>query len=304
MRLAIIDLGTNTCNLLISDAFEKKYEILYQGKEGVKLGKGGIHKNLLTQEAFDRAEAALKKHLRTLSSFRAEEVITIATSAVRDAVNKNEFSDFLLKKTGLKLAVVSGEEEATLIFKGVKLAFDQVPDHSLILDIGGGSNELIIPVNNEIAWKQSFPLGMARVTGQFPISDPINPEEAGSIRSWFDEGLTALWDQFKGKTPVRLIGCAGAFDTLADLLDETPPGTKSRVTQDISLEDFDRLSMKVIRSTAAQREKMTGMDPLRLEMIVPSFILIRLILNRLPVRHLTQTGFSLREGVLYERINR
>lgn len=304
MRLAIIDLGTNTCNLLIAEAGEKRSEILYQGKEGVKLGKAGIHKNMLTMEAFHRAAAALKKHLQTTSSFRAEQIVTVATSAVRDAVNKNDFSAFLLKETGLELTIISGEEEASLIFKGVKMAFGRVPDNSLILDIGGGSNEFIIPVNNEIAWKRSFPLGMARVTEQFPVSDPIIPEETTAIRAWFEKGLAALWDQLKGKTPDRLIGCSGAFDTLADLLDETSPGTKFRITQDISLADFDRLSKKVIRSTTTQREKMTGMDPLRLEMIVPSLIFIRLILRRLNIKSITQTGFSLREGVLYERINR
>jgi len=304
MKLAIIDLGTNTCNLLIVNIRGKKYKILYQGKEGVKLGKDGINKNRLTTEAFQRAETALKKHLQTIQSFRAEEVVTIATSAVRDAVNKNDFSAHLLKTTGLKLTVISGEKEADFIFNGVKMAFGKLPANSLILDIGGGSNEFILPENNEIAWKESFPLGMARVTGQFPISDPLKKEEMAAIESYFENGLSGLWHQLNGKTIDRLIGCSGAFDTLADLIDETVPGSKFRITQDISLTDFGRLSMKVIPSTTAQREKMTGMDPLRLEMIVPSFILINLIVRKLKIKAITQTGFSLREGVLYERINR
>lgn len=303
MRLAIIDLGTNTCNLLVANTEEGKYEILYQGKEGVRLGKGGINKNMLTSEAFQRAEAALKKHLQIMNRFQVTDVKTIATSAVRDAVNQNDFASYLLKATGLKLTVVSGEEEASFIFKGVKMAFGQIPDRSLILDIGGGSNEFILPTEDGIAWKKSFPLGMARIIEQFLISDPVKPEETAVIENYFDSGLTALWSQLEGKTIDRLIGCSGAFDTLADLLDETAPGTKFRITQDISLNDFEQVSHKVIRSTAAQRGKMTGMDPLRLEMIVPSFIFIRLIINRLNIRKITQTGFSLREGVLYDQIN-
>jgi exopolyphosphatase/guanosine-5'-triphosphate,3'-diphosphate pyrophosphatase len=303
MRLAIIDLGTNTCNLLIAKVEGKRYNILYQGKEGVKLGKGGINKNMLTTEAFQRAETALKKHLQIISRFQATEVKTIATSAVRDAVNQREFAAYLQKKTGLKLTVISGEEEAAVIFKGVKMAFGQIPGKSLILDIGGGSNELILPEHNEIVWKKSFPLGMARIIEQFHISDPLNPEEAEAIEAYFDHGLATLWSQLDGKTIDCLIGCSGAFDTLADLLDETPPGTKFRITQDIGITDFEQISCQVIRSTADQREKMTGMDPLRLEMIVPSFIFIRLITKRLNIRKISQTGFSLREGVLYEQIN-
>jgi len=303
MRLAIIDLGTNTCNLLIANIEKGKYEILYQGKEGVKLGKGGINKNMLTPEAFQRAGTALKKHLQIIDRFQATEVKTIATSAVRDAANRNDFVSYLLKETGLKLTVVSGGEEAALIFKGVKLAFGQIPPHSLILDIGGGSNEFILSTENGITWKRSFPLGMARVIEQFHISDPVKPEETAAIENYFDSGLTALWNQLEGKMINRLIGCSGAFDTLADLLDETAPGTKFRTTQDIRLDDFERISLKVIRSTASQREKMTGMDPLRLEMIIPSFIFIRLIINKLNIKEITQTGFSLREGALYEQIN-
>jgi exopolyphosphatase/guanosine-5'-triphosphate,3'-diphosphate pyrophosphatase len=303
MRLAIIDLGTNTCNLLVANLEEGKYEVLYQGKEGVRLGKGGINKNRLTPEAFQRAGIALKKHLQIIDRFQVTEVKTIATSAVRDAVNQNDFASYLLKETSLKLTVVSGEDEAALIFKGVKMAFGQIPGNSLILDIGGGSNEVIVPANGEISWKKSFPLGMARIIEQFHISDPVKPKEAAVIENYFNTGLTALWNQLEGKPIDRLIGCSGAFDTLADLLDETAPGTKFRMTQDISLNDFEQISLKVIRSTASQRGKMTGMDPLRLEMIVPSFIFIRLIIKRLNIREITQTGFSLREGVLYEQIN-
>jgi exopolyphosphatase/guanosine-5'-triphosphate,3'-diphosphate pyrophosphatase len=238
-----------------------------------------------------------------MNRFQVTEVKTIATSAVRDAVNQNDFASYLLKATGLKLTVVSGEEEAALIFKGVKMAFGQIPGHSLILDIGGGSNEFILPTEDGIAWKNSFPLGMARIIEQFHISDPVKPEETAVIENYLNNGLTALWSQLEGKTIDRLIGCSGAFDTLADLLDETAPGSKFRTTQNISLSHFEQISLRVIRSTAAQRGKMTGMDPLRLEMIVPSFIFIRLITNRLNIREITQTGFSLREGVLYDQIN-
>ncbi|MEL7586031.1 MAG: hypothetical protein AAGU19_04900 [Prolixibacteraceae bacterium] len=304
MRRSIIDLGTNTCNLLIADTQGKNYQICYQGKEGVKLGKDGIHKNRLTGEAFKRAATALKKHLETIQRFEAEAPVTIATSAVRDASNKDDFSAFLLQETGLRLKVISGEEEAAYIFSGVKMAFGIIPDNSLILDIGGGSNEFILPVHNEIGWKKSFPLGMARVISRFPVSDPVTDAEIAAMEAWFEEGLTDLWHSLNGDKPQLLIGCSGAFDTLADLLDETPAGSRFRITRAVSQAEFDRVFLTVIRSTLARREKMTGMDSLRLEMIVPSFIFINLILRKLKIPAIIQTGFSLREGVLYELINR
>ncbi len=303
MILAVIDLGTNTCNLLIAEINGKDYKILYQGKEGVKLGKGGIDKNLLTGEAFQRATHALKKHVETIRRFQADKVIAIATSAVRDAANKAEFTAHLLKETGLELTIISGEEEARLIFDGVRLATNTLADNTLILDIGGGSNEFIQTRNNQVCWKESFPLGMARVVEQFHLSDPITQTEIEAIEHYFDEGLANLWEQLDSTTVPGLIGCSGAFDTLADLIDQTPPGTKSRITQHIDFNVFELISTKIIHSTKSEREQMTGMEPLRVEMIVPAFILIRLVLGKLQIRNITQTDFALREGVLYEWIN-
>lgn len=303
MKLAVIDLGTNTCNLLIVEIEGKTYRLLYQGKEGVKLGKGGIGKNLLTEEAFQRATAALQKHKHTIRQFQAEKVVTLATSAVREAANQQEFATHLMQETGLELSIISGEEEARLIFEGVKLAAKNLPDDTLILDIGGGSNEFIQTKNNAVFWKESFPLGMARVVEQFPISDPITKAEVAAIETYFEKGLANLWAQLNGTSVSGLIGCSGAFDTLADLIDQTPPGTKQRITQHIQMSDFEAVSSQIILSTKAQREQMTGMEPLRVEMIVPSFIFIRLLLKKLNIREITQTDFALREGVLYEWIN-
>ena len=170
MKLAIIDLGTNTCNLLIAEITGKGYTLIHQSKVGVKLGKGGIHKNTLTPEAFDRATAALLTHKQTIARYSPDKVLTLATSAVRDAANQAEFTRHLLAETGLTLETISGEREAQLIFEGVQLALGELPNHSLIMDIGGGSNEFIEPQNNEVFWKASFPLGMARVLEQLPIS--------------------------------------------------------------------------------------------------------------------------------------
>lgn len=302
MKLAVIDLGTNTCNLLIAETNQQQYTLLYQGKVGVKLGKDGINNNLLTPEAFERASHALKKHRKTISQFEVDRVVTIATSAVRDAANKSDFEARLLHETGLQLEIISGEREAELIFKGVRLAFENLPDHTLIMDIGGGSNEFIEIRNDHIFYKESFPLGMARALDQLPVSDPITPSEAEVVESWFNTGMTSLWKQLAGKQVSQLIGCSGAFDTVADLIDGTAPGTKIRQQQIIELADFNRVADQVIYSTKAQRDQMTGMEPLRVEMIVPALILIRLVIQKLDISKIIQTDYALREGILFEWI--
>jgi exopolyphosphatase / guanosine-5'-triphosphate,3'-diphosphate pyrophosphatase len=301
-KIAIIDLGTNTCNLLIADYQAKDYQILYQGKEVVKLGKNGIDKNQLTEDGLERAILAIRKHQELIGEFNVSEVVIIATSAIRDAVNQDWFRQQIKVNTGLGLQIISGEKEARLIFDGVKLAFGRIDDQSLILDIGGGSNEFILTQNNEPIWKQSFPLGMARVIEQIPPSDPITPEETAKINDWFGSRLEPLWKQTKNTQIPLLIGCSGAFDTLVDLIDQTDPGTKTRINQEIKPNDFERIYEILIKSTTAERVKMKGMESIRIEMIVPSVLFIKLVIDRLKIKKICQTDFALREGVLYERI--
>ena len=301
-RIAVIDLGTNTCNLLIAEYLYKSYQILFQGKEVVKLGKGGIDKNRLTQYGLERAILAIRKHQERISQFNVSDVVIIATSAIREATNKEWFQQQIKANTELDLQIISGEKEAQLIFDGVKLAFGEIDDHSLILDIGGGSNEFILTQNNESIWKQSFPLGMARIIEQIPPSNPITSEEILQINDWFTSRLEPLWTRFQNVQIPLLIGCSGAFDTLIDLIDETDPGTKTRIKQEIKTDVFIRIYDMLIQSTTAERIGMKGMESIRVEMIVPSVLFIKLVIERLKIRNIYQTDYALREGILYNRI--
>ncbi len=301
-QIAVIDLGTNTCNLLIAEYQDKSYQILYQGKEVVKLGKNGIDKNKLTEDGLERAILAIQKHQERIGNFNVSEIIIIATSAIREATNKDWFQQQIKANTGLELQIISGEKEAQLIFDGVKLAFGKIDDHSLILDIGGGSNEFILTKNNEPIWKQSFPLGMARIIEQIAPSNPITPEEIVQINEWFSSRLELLWEQMNNVQIPLLIGCSGAFDTLADIIDQTDPGTKTRIKQEVEMEDFNRIYEILIKSTTVERMGMKGMESIRIEMIVPSVLFIKLVIEHLKIKNIYQTDFALREGILYDRI--
>jgi len=301
-NIAIIDLGTNTCNLLIAEYGKTDYRIRYQGKEVVKLGKGGIDKNLLTEDGLERAVLAIQKHQERIVNYGVSEVLVLATSAVRDAANKDWFREELERRTDIQLSIISGEKEADLIFKGVKLALGKIENHSLILDIGGGSNEFILTEAGEPVWKQSFPLGMARIIEQFPLSDPITPEEVSQLKTYFESRLYSLWNRTRDLVGLSLIGCSGAFDTIADLIDQTDPGEKIRISQEVKLDDFLQIFGLLLKSTTAGRMEMKGMESIRVEMIVPSVLFIQLVVERLNIQKIYQTDYALREGVLYERI--
>lgn len=298
MKRAIIDLGTNTCNLLIAEVEKSNYQILHTSKESVKLGKGGISNKLLTPEATERAIHALQTHLRTIQGYgEMNSIEVIATSAVRDALNKDNFAQQLKDATNLNLNIIDGDQEASYIFDGVKLAIENIPDGTLIMDIGGGSNEFIFIKNNEIAWKQSFPTGIARVVEQFHISNPILISEAQEISRWFEAMMPELWKLQENKINV-LIGSSGTFDTIADSIDQISPNSTIRKAKSIAISDFEQFFQVLIKSSFAERLAMPTIEEMRVEMIVPALILIDLVLKKLSIPTIIQTDYSLKEGVL------
>ncbi len=304
MRIAVIDLGTNTCNLLVAETVNNTYNILHQSKELVKLGDNKIKDNEISGDATLRAVKAFTKHIEVIDKLGASRVRAIATSAVRTADNKIHFLDKIGEECGCLVKVVSGEREAELIFKGVLLAFEEFNEPSVILDIGGGSNELILTQGKEMLWKESQPAGMARVIHTFDLSDPVTDSEIAQVQQFFIQNHGHAFKYCHKQKVETLIGCSGAFDTIADLIDGVEPGEKMRVTQNISLADFYEVFERLKKSTREERLKMKGMDMVRVDLIVPAVILIEKLISEIGIKRIIQTDFALREGVLYEMMNK
>jgi exopolyphosphatase/guanosine-5'-triphosphate,3'-diphosphate pyrophosphatase len=300
MRIAVIDLGTNTCNLLIAEIADNEYSILHQSKQLVKLGDDKIKENEISDEATQRTIDTFLRHKEIIREFGAQKVYAIATSAIRTAENKIKYLEKLGDESGLLVKVISGEREAELIFKGVLLAFKKMETPSVILDIGGGSNELILTHNRELIWKESQPTGMARIIQKFKLSDPILTDEISRLKDYFTDQHSAAIQNCRNKNVETLIGCSGAFDTVADLIDRVSPGEKQRVTQTVSLEEFYVVYETIVKSTREERLKMTGMDLVRVDLIVPAVILVECLLCEMGIKQIVQTDYALREGVLFE----
>lgn len=303
MRVAVIDLGTNTCNLLIAEINSQDYKIVHQSKQLVKLGDKEIHNNRISNEAMKRVEKCFSHFKNIICQYEAEKVRIVSTSAVRDAGNKIEILERLCHQTGWIVKVLTGDKEAQLIFEGVLLALQKLEEPTVILDIGGGSNELILAENNAIAWKESKPTGMARVINQFALSDPIKPEELIILQEFFSARHATAIEKCKSKKVTTLAGCSGAFDTIADVIDKVNPGEKQRKKQEISLNHFHRVYESLIYSTRGRRVEMKGMDMVRVDLIVPSVIFIQQLINQIGISKIIQTDYALREGVLYEMMS-
>ncbi|RYD71240.1 MAG: exopolyphosphatase, partial [Sphingobacteriales bacterium] len=179
MRFAIIDLGTNTFHLLIAEANNKSFEILYKTNKPVKLGEGRINDNIIIPSAFERGISALKEFRETIDGYHVDKVRATATSAVRSANNGGDFVSAVRKETNIAIEIITGDEEATAIYEGVKLS-GAINDLALIMDIGGGSVEFILCDTEKLIWKKSYNIGAARLMQKYFKSDPISADDSNA----------------------------------------------------------------------------------------------------------------------------
>jgi exopolyphosphatase/guanosine-5'-triphosphate,3'-diphosphate pyrophosphatase len=309
MRIAVIDLGTNTFNLLIVDMGEDQgYKILYNNKLPVKLGKSGIDKKEIRPDAITRGLNALERHLQTIGEHNVEKTYAFATSAIRSARNGDQFVKLAKQRCGIDVEIINGEREAELIYYGVKQAVKLTEEKVLILDIGGGSNEFIIADKDTISWKKSYPLGVARLLSKFKPSDPISIEEIEFISNYLEERLSDLFEEFKKHKITTLIGASGSFETITSMIRADDPNFESGTSLSpesnlIDLTDFENLYQKLINSTLKERKQMKGLESMRLEMIVVATLVVKFILQKLKLREMIQSNFALKEGVVYELLS-
>lgn len=305
-RVAIIDLGTNTFNLLITEVEHNSYRILVESKYPAKLGEGGIHKATITPEAMKRGVEALTSHLITISEYQVESIFCFATSAIRSATNGNDFVRRVKQELGLTIRVIPGDEEAQTIFDGVKQVVPMGNEYSLVVDIGGGSVEFIIANKNGIAWKDSYNLGVARLLEQFTPSDPIKQDEIDTIEKHLSSKLGPLLDAVDKYAIHKVVGSSGSFDTLAGIIAkrEYPLLDLSKVTTfKLNQEQLANVHHQLITNDADYRRTIPGMDRERVNNIVPASIIVQWVLSHIKPEEVWQCSFALKEGAIMQIIN-
>ncbi len=216
---AVIDIGTNTFHLNIANVLpNNKIVFIYKTYKAVKLGEGGINQGIITPDAYKRGVNALLIFNKTIAKYPVGKVIALATSAVRDAQNGEEFIADILQKTGISIQTISGDKEAELIYEGTKAALNLTKNTFLIMDIGGGSVEFILCNQTQIFWKQSFKIGAARLMDLFMKNDPLLQVDIQSIENHLNLNLFELFEACETFKPQVLVGTAGSFESYTEII--------------------------------------------------------------------------------------
>lgn len=301
-----MDLGTNTFHLLIAEGTLSDPKEIVHEQDSVKLGEGGINKGLIQSASFERGIKAMQHFHELILKNNVQEIKAIATSALRNAANGQDFINEVKARTGITIEIIDGDAEAAYIYKGIKAGGCLSKQNSLIVDIGGGSVEFIICNISGILWKQSFEIGAARLMDRFHSTDPIPPESITALNFYLQDSLRDLLAATANYTIENMIGSSGVFETYAELTELSKGNAfdlKSTKHYWFDKNNLLALIESLILSSHQQRAATKGIIPIRVDMIVVASLLTRFIVEKLGIDNIMMSTNSLKEGALTEMMS-
>ncbi len=300
-RFAIIDLGTNTFKILIIEFYKNQTQTLYKTKIPVSLSEGA-NLGRLTVAGFLRGINALKAFkTNIIENYKVDKTIALATAGLRSTDNGKEFVDFVQRELGIQIEIISGEKEAELIYKGIKMAVPMTEENVLMMDIGGGSTEFIIGNKHEIKWRGSYKLGAGRLMEKFKPSDPIKPSEIENFEAYFKDKLEEVMKKAQKYEVKKLIGSSGSWNTFARMAAARYSDSskyKEKLYFEIHPSQFKEMHADIIRSTKDERSTFEGIKLIRSEIILASSLLVNFVVRKLNIQQIIQSQYSMVEGVI------
>jgi exopolyphosphatase/guanosine-5'-triphosphate,3'-diphosphate pyrophosphatase len=301
MKIAIIDLGTNTFNLLIGEIKDDKLSFLHKDRKIVKLAEGSDNLDYIREVPYQRAISAIRDYAHIIEDFEVDQIVANATSGLRSAGNADQFTLDCWMNYKIQIQVIDGIREAELIYKGVKQAVMLHEEVSLIMDIGGGSTEFNLVTQNELLWSKSYPLGASRLKENFQPNDVLSSEDIYEFNMHFENTLTELIEAINKYNPIEIIGSSGAFDTLVDMiLMKNKNHRLKEITYQFKWEDYKEISHKMYSLPLIERKSIPGMIDLRAELMPISCLLMDYIFDKTRVTKFRMSQYSLKEGLFYE----
>lgn len=299
MILAVIDIGSNTYNLKITDT--QSGHVLHFDKLFVKMLEGSRGTSEISAAGHHRGLAALKHYAQAIKKYPGALAYAFATSAVRSSSNGVQFVADAERETGICINVIDGDQEALFITEGVKQAVELAEEPTLIMDIGGGSTEYVIANKNTVFWKKSYLLGASRLLETLQPGDPISSEGFERFENHLNDMLPDFLQAVQQYNPHLLIGSSGSFETLYNVAAHRF-GRREILPDDRSLNfhlmEFETVYTDLLNMTTRQRLNVPGMPAPRAEMIHLSGMLIDYVLRKSVVSQFKISTYALKEGVV------
>jgi exopolyphosphatase/guanosine-5'-triphosphate,3'-diphosphate pyrophosphatase len=304
--IAAVDVGTNSVHMVVAEVDEAGFTVLAAEKEVVRLGEGSKGLDHLSMSAIDRGVSALRR-MKQIADAHGAKVRAVATSAVREADNRDEFIRAVRQATGIRVEVISGAEEARLIHLGVGRSLDIRRGSVLAVDIGGGSTEFSLSVNGKTRIAQSLKLGAVRMTDSFLEGGEVTDSALKRLRTSVRSTLAPLAHDIKRVGFDRVVVSSGTTETVARMVAAARGGPVPLTFNGFRFGESElRDVVDLVASCRSTRERtgLAGLEAKRADIIVAGAVILDEISSMLGAEEFEYSDFALREGVLIDTAQR
>ncbi len=309
-NIAAIDIGTNSFHLIVAKILDDaSFEIVDREKEVIRLSEGTVGDiKLISSDAMERGIRALN-NMKGIAQSHNAEICAAATSALRESLNKDEFIEKVYSQTGIKINLVSGDEEARLIYLGILRALPVFDKQILCVDIGGGSAEFTIGLKGKIIYSKSLKLGAVRLSQMFFPDFQLDEAKIEECRNWIHGTLYPITREIKRINFDLAIGSSGTIMSTGIMIsaDNKIPVPPNKILNNFSFsaKELSKISDKVLSAkTPEKRIKLRGIDEKRADIFPAGLLILNEIFSLLKLKNMTISGYALREGIIADQITR
>lgn len=305
--IAAIDIGTNSFHMVIAKIDSKnRFTVLTRAKEVVRLGSSSNDMKHILPESLERGIETLKRFKMICKSYEAD-IIAVATSATREAVNKEEFIRRVFEETGIEINIVSGYEEARLIYLGVIQSLDIFDKKILLVDIGGGSTEFLIGEKGIVKFANSLKIGAVRLTHKFDLDRKVSKQNLKDSKTFVKNVLNQVVRSISDSDYEMVIGSSGTINSIGSIINSVDNPVSE---YDVKLNGFvmkrKALELAVDKiykaETPEERTKIPGLDIKRVDIITAGAVILEQVFSELKIEKMTLSSYSLREGLIMNYI--
>ena len=307
LRLAAIDIGTNSIHMVIARATGgATFELVDREREVVQIGRGSFRTGRLQTQAITRTAEALARFADLARRREVDRILCTATAAVREARNGGEFLRAAREVARLNPRVIPAEEEGRLIYLAVRSALGLDEQPALILDIGGGSVQLVVGDRERLLHCASVPLGALRLTETMLDSDPPSADDLQRLERHIRRTAADALEAVKGFAPARVYGSSGSIHALAELAHREETGAPIAQINGhvLTIEALERVRRRLQKLSLAEREKLQGLDAQRAGIIVPGALVLAHVLEAMDAEAIVLSDFGVREGLVTDYLAR
>lgn len=299
MRLSAVDIGTNTVRLLIVDSESGRWDVVRSEMKITRLGERLSPGGRLYPIALERTGQAVVEYARLMELLGSDKARCVATSAVREAIDGAQFAAGIKDETGLNVEILDAQEEAKLTLAGVLRGLGDLQGPIVLVDIGGGSTEIIYAEGQKPIRITTTDLGVVRLTERFIKSDPIKRQDYLAAESYIEGVLAQALNSLGPPSEVCLVGTAGTVTTLAAVKLGLKTYSPEAINKSTLLhDDVSRMLGIFLSMSAAERSKLDGLEKGREDIIVAGALVVKKMLELFGSSKMVVSDFGLREGLI------